>query len=125
MPALARGDVVTYRGHTAEIVHVYATTASIRFTPAVRGLSPQLDAYLGELVKVTPADGVAEQSSETDPRQPGGRYWCGYWAQEYTVDAMWSGIQRGDTGWMRVRWADGTSTTHCTPWDARTDRVLA
>lgn len=37
---------------------------------------------------------------------------------------MWSGIQRGDTGWMRVRWADGTTTQHATPWDSKRDHVI-
>lgn len=46
------GDRVTYLGHAAEVVTVYATTASIRFTPPVRGLSPQMDMDLTALVKV-------------------------------------------------------------------------
>ena len=59
-----------------------------------------------------------------DPRKPGGRYFCGYWRQEYEVLAMWSGIRHA-TGWMRVLWADGHETQHCTSWDARRDRIIS
>jgi hypothetical protein len=51
-PAMLPGARVTYLGHLAEVVHVWTYTASIRFTPAVRGLSPQMDMYLSALVKV-------------------------------------------------------------------------
>lgn len=69
--------------------------------------------------------------STNDPRKPGGRYWSGYWQEEYTVEAMFSQIRPEipgwghSDGWMTVRWADGHTTTHCTAWDERRDRVLA
>lgn len=57
------------------------------------------------------------------PQQVGGRYFCGYWQQEYDVldlvtepRATWS---------ITVRWADGTTGTHFTSWDARRDRVVS
>lgn len=57
------------------------------------------------------------------PRVPGGRYRSGYWGQEYTVLAVWSTLD----GWpgVRIRWADGRTVEHCTPWDARTDQVVS
>lgn len=58
----------------------------------------------------------------TDPRQAGGRYVDAYWQQEYTVTAAETihGMR-----WVTVRWADGQTTRHCTPWDARRDRVIS
>ena len=58
------------------------------------------------------------------PQVPGGRYLCGYWQEEYTVLAMWSQVD-GRQRWIRVMWADGRVGSHCTPWDARSDRVVA
>ena len=58
----------------------------------------------------------------TDPRRVGGRYYCGYWRDEYTV------VARDDSGLVpgfTVRWSDGHETTHCTAWDARLDRVAS
>jgi len=56
-----------------------------------------------------------------DPRKPGGRYYCGYWWQEYDVLETWS---HGGVQWFRVLWADGRQTKHCTAWDPRADRVI-
>ena len=58
----------------------------------------------------------------TDPRQAGGRYFDGYWCEAYTVTAAETihGMR-----WVTVRWADGQTTRHCTPWDARRDRVIS
>ena len=52
------------------------------------------------------------------PRRVGGRYLCGYWHVEYEVTAI-NGCN------LTVRWADGRTTTHCTAWDARRDRILS
>lgn len=65
-----------------------------------------------------------EQQEMADPRVVGGRYLSGYWGQEYVV----TGIERHDD-WRGVSftvvWADGSTTTHGTPWDVRRDKVLA
>lgn len=60
------------------------------------------------------------------PRVVGGRYWCGYWRCEYTVLAV--GVREIVVAWD-ARPGIGSWTprvvTHCTPWDARRDMVLA
>jgi hypothetical protein len=64
-----------------------------------------------------------------DPRQVGGRYWCGYWGHEYTVIAIhdfddWRGRS------ITVRWEEpcvwhpppcvhAHTVTHSTPRDAQ------
>jgi hypothetical protein len=53
----------------------------------------------------------------TDPRKVGGGYWSGYWQMSYRVTAMHGGT-------ITAEWADGTVTTHQTPWDARRDVIL-
>jgi hypothetical protein len=60
--------------------------------------------------------------SADDPRMAGGRYFCGYWQQEYTVRDLW----RGDHGviWLTCEWADGHVTTHCTAWDTHRDKIV-
>lgn len=59
------------------------------------------------------------QSKRTaDPRKVGCQYLDGYWQLAYTVTAI-------DGDWITCAWADGTTTRHCTPWDARRDAVLA
>jgi hypothetical protein len=80
----------------------------------------------------TPVPGADRQSAEAcsgcrsaiGPRQVGGRYHCGYWGEDYTVEA----IDVHDSllgGWaMTVRWADGHRTRHCTAWEARRDRII-
>jgi hypothetical protein len=60
------------------------------------------------------------------PQLPGGTYRNGYWGKEYTVEAMWSDLAGP---WrhapsQRDRDADGSVREHCTPWDARRDRVV-
>jgi hypothetical protein len=56
------------------------------------------------------------------PRVPGGTYVSGYWGEAYTVEAIWCTV--GDAWpWFRVRWSDGRTAVHCTPWDARADRA--
>lgn len=64
------------------------------------------------------------RQAPTDPRVEGGRYLCGYWRQEYTVEKI---EQTGPGVYGRrytVRWADGHVTTHSTAWEKR-DRVIA
>jgi hypothetical protein len=60
------------------------------------------------------------------PRKEGGTYYNGYWGQEYTVTR----IERRPVGYIgrwriTVRWADGHTTSHCTGWDPKRDRVVA
>ncbi|MFR0367558.1 RapZ C-terminal domain-containing protein [Streptomyces sp. MCC20] len=59
------------------------------------------------------------------PQQVGGRYYNGYWGQEYEV----LGIDDQPDSWgaweIAVRWADGREDTHCTAWDDECDRVIA
>lgn len=57
----------------------------------------------------------------SDPRQAGGRYFNGYWQLEYTVTAV---SERNGVPWFTCEWADGRTTTHCTAWDERRDKVL-
>lgn len=58
------------------------------------------------------------------PREVGGRYLCGYWAQAYTVEAIRISPEILG-GWdITVRWDDGRRGTHATAWDAKRDRVL-
>jgi hypothetical protein len=56
------------------------------------------------------------------PQVPGGRYFCGYWQAEYTVDAIACTLD--GTALFTVTWADGRRGSHCTAWDARADRVV-
>lgn len=65
--------------------------------------------------------------SALGPQQVGGRYLCGYWAQEYEVLAITvEKNEHGQHSWsIAVRWADGHKTEHCTAWDPRRDKVLA
>lgn len=57
------------------------------------------------------------------PRKAGGRYFCGYWKQEYDVLSV---ADNGRAGWrMTVRWEDGRETSHCTSWDAARDRIVS
>lgn len=57
------------------------------------------------------------------PRVVGGRYYCGYWGQEYTVTAI-----EFPKDWRKVAitcdWQDGTTTTHATAWNSKRDRVI-
>lgn len=87
---------------------------------------------------------------EHGPQEPGGRYFCGYWAHEYTVDAMWTLVYRAgdDTRWIpgptwyAVTWVPSEDATHprqspqwrgegyrrgthCTNWDAQRDEIVA
>lgn len=61
------------------------------------------------------------------PRQVGGRYHCGYWAQDYTVVAIERGPREGWPVWqITVRDdGDGQTRSHCTAWEPKCDRVLA
>ena len=64
------------------------------------------------------------------PRQVGGSYHCGYWGQDYTVEAIRLGEQYLG-GWeIVVRWdaepgRPAHSTTHATAWEPKRDRVIA
>lgn len=89
-----------------------------------------------------------------DPRQPGGRYFSGYWRHEYTVDVMFCTVypSRDDaTGafrwvpgvtWYGITWIPSElamhprasaqwrgeghrSGRHCTMWDAHRDEVVS
>ncbi len=74
--------------------------------------------------------------ASTDPRTVGGRYFSGYWSQEYTVTAL---EMRGGVLWLTCTWHPKSESTHprvsdqwdetrvtrhCTPWDARRDEIL-
>jgi hypothetical protein len=53
------------------------------------------------------------------PQRVGGRYFSGYYQEEYVVQAI------GD-GTITVRWADGDVMEHARLWDAtRGDRVIS
>lgn len=67
---------------------------------------------------------AAVNAREIGPQVPGGRYLCGYWQEEYTVEAIASLIDDA-TAVFTVRWADGHRGTHMTPWNARADRVVS
>jgi hypothetical protein len=60
------------------------------------------------------------------PRVPGGTYRNEYHGQDYEVLAMWSDRAGGwaRQPFMRVRWADGSTSEHCTRWDPSGDRVV-
>ncbi|MEU0032057.1 P-loop ATPase [Streptomyces sp. NPDC006335] len=64
-------------------------------------------------------------ANQVGPRKVGGRYYNGYWGQEYEVLS----IDDKPDGWgpwgMTVLWDDGRKTTHCTAWDPKRDRVIA
>ncbi|MFJ2561293.1 MULTISPECIES: P-loop ATPase [unclassified Streptomyces] len=79
-----------------------------------------------------PVDEAADAAEDADwidnqvgPRKVGGRYYNGYWGQEYEV----LNIDDNPDSWgpweMTVQWADGRTTTHCTGWDPKRDRVIA
>lgn len=55
------------------------------------------------------------------PQRVGGRYFCGYWRQAYTVLAI---EPNGRGVSITSAWDDGSVTTHCTAWDARRDKVI-
>lgn len=62
---------------------------------------------------------------EIGPHKVGGRYYNGYWGQEYEVLSLET--DTGDwRGWeITVRWEDGRTTSHCTAWEPKRDRVLS
>jgi len=64
-----------------------------------------------------------EFATAIGPRRVGGRYFSGYWREEYTVLAIqWD---MPVWGWqMTVHWADGHVTSHSTWWEAGRDRVV-
>lgn len=62
------------------------------------------------------------------PRQVNGRYYSGYWGNEYTVTAIDRDIATGTWSITVATDAEAVlrqSRTHCTPWDHRRDRVVA
>lgn len=60
-----------------------------------------------------------------DPRLVGHIYHNGYCRQAYTVLAMWSCLPGpAYQPWLKVQWADGRITTHCTAWDPRKDAEI-
>ena len=59
------------------------------------------------------------------PRVIGGRYYSGYWREEYVV----LNIENTDEGWWITVQNDSEKTTgntrrHCTAWDYARDRVI-
>lgn len=61
------------------------------------------------------------------PRQVGGRYHGYYWDEPYEVvdlQIRW-GTDGGCQWSISVRGQDGSTRTHCTPWDHRRDTVLS
>ena len=52
------------------------------------------------------------------PQQVGGIYHCGYWGEDYRVDAI--DVHESGTVWFTVTWLkDGRTTHHCTAWETR------
>jgi hypothetical protein len=82
-----------------------------------------------------PADPVEETVDEEEdagwidnqvgPRKVGGRYYNGYWGQEYEVLKIDDNPDSWGPWEMTVLWDDGRETTHCTGWDPKRDRVIA
>src|SRR5690349_20848454 len=95
-------------------------------------------------------DAMYDTAPEYGPQQPGGRYFCGYWHHEYTVDAMRTTVHLSDDGsrwipgatWYDVTWIPSEDAihprasaqwrgegyrkgTHCTSWDARRDEIVS
>lgn len=68
------------------------------------------------------ADWVANQ---VGPRKVGGRYYNGYWGQEYEVLKIDDNPDSWGPWEITVRWDDGRESTHCTGWDPERDRVIA
>jgi len=60
-----------------------------------------------------------------DPRVEGGRYYSGYWAEEYEVLAVHPGPHCYSGTCWTVRWAGGRTTHHATAWEPRRDRIVA
>lgn len=61
-------------------------------------------------------------AKQIGPREPGVRYLDGYWASIYEVVTV---EERAHGWWMVVRRQDGSTTGHCTAWDADRDRVIS
>lgn len=64
-----------------------------------------------------------ETMNGVGPRRVGGRYFNGYWQQGYEVVAIGAEIPWADWS-ITVLWDDGRTTTHCTAWEPKRDRVL-
>jgi hypothetical protein len=68
---------------------------------------------------------MSDTSKAIGPRVVGGRYFDGYWRQEYEV----TDIQPERPDWMgwsiTIRWDDGFIAEHCTAWDERSDKVVS
>ena len=62
------------------------------------------------------------RTQSTDPRVVGGTYRSGYWQRTYTVIEITT-YPDGFTVWT-CAWDDGTTTRHCTTWDARRDSIV-
>ena len=74
--------------------------------------------------------------ARTDPRTVGGRYFSGYWSQEYTVNAVdlidgilwltctWHPHSESTHPRASEQWDETRVTRHCTPWDDRRDEIL-
>lgn len=53
----------------------------------------------------------------------GRTYYCGYWRQTYTVEAVHHNVPVW--GWtVTCRWDDGRTNTHSTPLDPRRDYLI-
>ena len=75
--------------------------------------------------------------AQTDPRKVGGRYFNGYWCQEYTVTStevrhgvlwltcQWHAWTPESHPRVSPHWDDERVTVHCTRWDARRDEIVS
>lgn len=70
-------------------------------------------------------DEAKHLSTQIGPRKVGGRYYNGYSGQEYEVLNIETGRPTWPVWLITVRWADGHTTSHCTAWDPKRDRVLS
>jgi len=61
--------------------------------------------------------------SRFGPQRVGGKYLNGYWNQTYTVLSIRPEMN-SQSEEITVRWEDGHTTSHATPWDSKRDRVL-
>ncbi|PWV71329.1 hypothetical protein SAMN05421630_11567 [Prauserella marina] len=61
----------------------------------------------------------AEIDAAIGPRRAGGTYWDGARQGWYFVEAIYTAGRPTDrpAWWIGVRWADGTRSTHSTPWN--------
>jgi UPF0042 nucleotide-binding protein len=73
----------------------------------------------------TDGDDAEWIARQIGPQQIGGRYYNGYWGQEYEVLKIDDKPDSWGPWEISIRWADGREDTHCTAWDYERDRVIA